>query len=79
MTTNWNYIATISDGESFEIDGINIWNKEWKSTGEKTTVKDPIYKQDHLISVYNIIVNNKTIEFAAGEFSNEIFGIYQRD
>ncbi|WP_281418143.1 hypothetical protein [Kaistella soli] len=37
------FTKTITYGEPFFIQDINIWTQEWKSTGEKIDVKDPIY------------------------------------
>ena len=55
----------------------NIWNKEWKNTGEKINVKDPLYNQNYTFEIYEINDNGKTIKFSAGEFSNNIWGIYE--
>jgi hypothetical protein len=33
-TSNWNSSATITDGEKFLINGLNIWDFKWESTIE---------------------------------------------
>jgi hypothetical protein len=38
---------TINDGETFEINGINIWILNGESTDKKTNVKDPIYGKSY--------------------------------
>ena len=78
MTTDWIHKKTITDGENYEINGLNIWNFKWEVTGEKINIKDPLYGQDYCFNVYKIEKKNISIYFAAGEFSNCIWGIYQK-
>lgn len=78
MNKNWKHIKTISEGESYKINGLNIWNYNWKSTGISIDIKDPIYQQDYSFNVYEISDGSHTITFAAGEFSNSIWGIYRK-
>ena len=77
MQANWKYIGTAIDGENFEINGLNIWDYEWKSVNEKVIVKDPLYNNSHTIDVYEIEADGLQIKFAAGEFSNLVWGIYK--
>jgi len=72
----WVYRKAVTEGEHFEVNGLNIWDHQWKGTGEKIHIKDPLYGQDFTFSVYEIIKNETTGEFAAGEFSNGVWGIY---
>jgi hypothetical protein len=72
----WEHIKTIVDGEQFDINGLNIWDSDWKDTGERIQVKDPLYGQDFTFSVYEIIKGQTTAKFATGEFSNCVWGIY---
>jgi hypothetical protein len=76
MITNWKHIKTIANNEPFEIQGINIWDYEWRDSGEKINLKDPIYFQDYSFSIFNIKTKKSNILFAAGEFSNCVWGIY---
>lgn len=76
---NWKHAKTILDGEKYEISGINIWNHSWINTGDQIKIKDPIYNQDYTFHVYRIHEGKSTIEFAAGEFSNTVWGIYERE
>lgn len=73
----WKHIGTIIDGELFKISEVNIWDYKWNATGEKISVEDPIYGQSHILDVYEIEKGNSKIRFAAGEFSNLVWGIYQ--
>ena len=74
--SNWQHIRTITDGERFEINGLNIWDHDWKTTGEKIQIKDPLYRQDFTFSVYQINNDQNSAQFAAGEFSNGVWGVY---
>jgi hypothetical protein len=78
MDGSWKHIATVVDGQRFQIDGVEIWNHKWLQTAEKVFVKDPLYGQDYTFNVYQISSGNMTIEFAAGEFSNCVWGIFQK-
>jgi hypothetical protein len=72
----WKFATTITDGQTFFINGLNIWDYEWKNTEEKISIKDPLYNQPYDFNIYEIKHNNLTAMFAAGEFSNLIWGIY---
>ncbi len=72
----WAFSGSAIDGEPVKIGGVNIWEHKWVDTGRYINVKDPIYRQDHVMAVYNITLPDRTIVFAAGEFSNMIWGIY---
>jgi hypothetical protein len=73
----WDYVGNSFDGESFEIEGIDVWEYTWKQTSEpKAQIKDPSYNQDFSFPVYKIETENKKIKFAAGEFSNCVWGFY---
>ena len=77
MNAIWKHIKTVIDGDRFEINGLNIWDYAWVETGEKINIKDPLYVQNYTMSIFEIHKENITIRFAAGEFSNCVWGIYQ--
>jgi len=79
MNASWKFITAIPDGEYFQINGLNIWDHKWESKGEKIQVKDPVYGETHSMDVYQIEKDNLKIRFAAGEFSNCIWGIYREE
>ena len=54
MQTSWIHTKTISDGEKYEINGLNIWDYNWDKTGETVVVKDPLYEQSYSMNVYVI-------------------------
>lgn len=76
MHETWQHITTLADGERFEINGMNIWDSDWKNTGERIQIKDPLYGQDFTFIVYEINTGQTAAAFAAGEFSNCVWGIY---
>jgi hypothetical protein len=78
MNENWKHLITIKDGQYCGLDGINIWDYQWKSDYETILVKEPISGDEKSFHRYWIEVDSREIEFVAGEFYNNIFGIYTR-
>ncbi|WP_295119550.1 hypothetical protein [uncultured Chitinophaga sp.] len=78
MTKNlqWEFHRSVIDGEELILNGLNIWAYKWKDLRAYIHVKDPIYLQDHTMSIYEITDGVITVLFAAGEFSNMVWGIY---
>lgn len=74
---NWKFKKSITDGEPYLIHSLNIWDYSWKNAGEKIKIKAPLYNQDFTFNVFEIQSENKTIQFSAVEFSNNIWGIYE--
>ena len=62
------------------LEGINPWQheREWRRTSEDPiTVGHPSYPAErHAMFVYELVLPNKKIKFAAGEFSNGVYGFY---
>ena len=76
---SWKCISVIFDIEVFKIEGLNIWDYKWEPTKRKITVKDPVYKNLFIANVYNVQQDLVSIEFAAIEFSNNVWGIFEKD
>lgn len=77
--SEWKFVGHCFDGDHFEIEGINVWSAGWQPTGERATIGDPLYTwQAHNFTVYTLTRDGKEIEFAAGEFSNTVWGFFQR-
>jgi hypothetical protein len=75
----WKYVGNSCDGEPFFIGGIDVWSVRWEQIIEEIAeVRDPQYHQLLRFEVYQATQGNKTVEFAAGEFSNGIWGFYVR-
>jgi hypothetical protein len=78
MKTSWNFLGACSEGQRFEIEGLDVWSRSWTRAKEALSaeVKDPRYGQSFTFPVYQIEVGSKKTLFAAGEFSNSMFGFY---
>lgn len=72
---SWKHEITGFEGNA-ELFGVNIFDYNWEATGEKVNVFDPLYNQPYKFNVYKIIINGNTNIFAAGEFSNIVWGFY---
>jgi len=79
MSFDWTFKKATVESDKFEINDLNIWDFKWQDTGEKIIIKDPQYGQSHTFTVYEINNGNAKAIFAAGEFSNGIWGIYQKE
>jgi hypothetical protein len=60
------------------VEGINPWKvRSWTGTGGRITVAHPSYPaQRHTMQVYVLDPEHARPVFAAGEFSNGVWGIY---
>jgi hypothetical protein len=74
----WIHIGTSIEGQIFKIDEVDLWGHNWINLNEKTKIHETTYNQDFDFPIYKIETNSKTILFAAGEFSNGVFGFYQK-
>jgi hypothetical protein len=72
----WKFVGVVPDGRKLKIRGVNVWSQKWKATSETAYVNDPLYKKPFTFQVYTIINNGEVIKFAAGEFSNAMWGFY---
>jgi hypothetical protein len=78
VTPGWKFVSIGIEGDPVSIQGVNVWAHEWqRCSGETITVAHPSYpSQRHAMFVYDLAVPGKNIRFAAGEFSNSVWGIY---
>jgi hypothetical protein len=76
----WKYVGSCFDGLPLEIDGINVWKYRWNIV-EPTSVHvmDPRYGLKFRFGVYEIVAEGNSVRFAAGEFSNGVWGFYSED
>ena len=58
--------------------GLDVWKHDWRDTKERVHVRDPLYHQDFTFHVYEIGSADRVVTFAAGEFSNCMWGFYVR-
>ena len=71
----WKYETFGPDGQC-KLFGVNIFDYDWQTTGKRVKVKDPIYHQDHTFEVWQVEIDGQNYRFAAGEFSNCVWGFY---
>jgi hypothetical protein len=75
----WVFLGNALDGEPFKIDGINVRERRWETVSDGIVeVIDPIYGETHRFQVFEIALPGRTIGFAAGEFSNGVWGFYRK-
>lgn len=80
MEQVWQFAGSSKEGEPFEIRGVNVWEQGWQvSAGQEAHVHDPVYGQGFVFRVYTIQDGEERVEFAAGEFSNGVWGFFTRD
>lgn len=76
--TTWRYVGSCADGEPFALAGTDVWSVAWTPCqGGKATVRDPLYQQRFEFPVYDLPTRAGPLRFAAGEFSNGIWGFYR--
>jgi hypothetical protein len=58
-----------------DVGGVNPWDVKWTPTGGHITVAHPSYQaQRHTMFTYGAVAQSGTVAFAAGEFSNGVWG-----
>ncbi len=73
---NFTASATVIDGERYEINGLNIWDHQWKSTGERIHISDATSGRESSQLVKEIISGDKSVKFVADEVSNGVWKVY---
>jgi len=74
---SWLFTGTCYASAPFKIAGANVWDFPWQRVeGLKAEVQDPLYSQPFSFDVYEICTGARRIRFAAGEFSNCVWGFY---
>lgn len=71
----WQFVKSGIEGRC-ELFGVNIFDYDWQTTGKRVQVKEPIYGQDCIFEIWQVKINGRQRRFAAGEFSNCVWGFY---
>ncbi len=76
--SKWKVLGIAVEGESIEIESIDIWSQKWEpSNMPSVELPHPSYiSQLHTMSIYQINIAGKSILFAAGELSANVWGFY---
>ena len=61
----WEFVKSGIDGNC-ELFGVNIFDYEWETT----------YNQFHTFEIWRVEIGGQTKYFAAGEFSNCVWGFF---
>lgn len=73
--TAWKYATTGTNGNVM-LFGVRIFDYKWQRTSESVQIRDPLYGQSYTFPIYTAVIQEKTYTFAAGEFSNCVWGFY---
>ena len=72
---SWKHEVTGPDGNCV-LFGVNVFDYQWNDTGQIALVVDPQYHKKHSFSIYTINIDGTRRRFAAGEFSNCLWGFF---
>jgi len=80
VSPGWNLVSIGFEGQEVRIAGVSLWEVEWEPVGSSSiTVAHPSHpEQRHQIPVYRVRHSSPEMLFAAGEFSNGVWGFYTR-
>ena len=78
ITPGWKHVSIGVEGNAVSLGGLNPWKLEWRSLDEPSiTVAHPSYQHErHSMWLFEIHAGDKTVKFAAGEYSNGVWGFY---
>ena len=71
----WEYETFGPDGQC-KLFGVNIFDYDWQTTGKRVNVKDAFYHLVLRFEVWQVEFDGENFRFAAGEFSNCVWGFY---
>jgi hypothetical protein len=73
----WAFVSIGFEGDEVDIAGVNPWKVSWTDTHGRVTVAHPSYPwQRHTMFTYVVAASDPPIAFAAGEFSNGVWGFF---
>ena len=74
-SSDFEYVTTAIGEECF-LFGVDVFAHEWTDTRKCIRVHDPLYGQPCTMNIYEITVDGTVHRFAAGEFSNNVWGFW---
>ena len=79
VTPGWRFLHVGFEGDQVELDGVRLWGVDWGRSQGRIVVAHPSYPdQRHLMWIYRIPTERGVVAFAAGEFSNGVWGFFMR-
>ena len=76
--TDWIYVTGGRELTPVKVDGLDVWKHDWTALGgDPVSVKDPVNGQAFRFPIYTMTDGRRTVTFAAGEFSNGMWGFFQ--
>jgi hypothetical protein len=77
ITPGWTFVSIGFEGDPVSLQGVDPWQHPWRRRGASITVAHPSYPAErHTMFVCELTAQKRTIEFAAGEFSNGVWGFF---
>jgi hypothetical protein len=78
ITPGWVFVSIGFEGGDVDLGGVNPWASTWVPLGGHITVAHPSYpSQQHTMFTYEVPGPDGPVVFAAGEFSNGVWGVFR--
>lgn len=76
-TPGWRAVGVVLGNDPIDVLGVDPWGVTWRDTGGVVAVRHPSWPtQVHRVPVYRVIDGLRTVTFAAGELSNQVWGFF---
>ncbi len=74
----WTIIGVVVEGQPISVAGINLWEFDWHRTeADYVELPHPQHPSElHRMWIHEIEADGKTVKFAAGELSANVWGSY---
>lgn len=77
VDAGWRFVSIGFEGDPVIVRGIDLWKASWVSKDGRITVAHPSYPwQRHPMFTYVAAGTEPPLFFAAGEFSNGVWGFF---
>lgn len=76
-TPGWRAVGVVLGNDPIDVLGVDPWGTTWRDTGDVVAMRHPAWPtQVHRVPVYRVIDGLRTVTFAAGELSNQVWGFF---
>jgi len=73
----WRFVSIGWEGDTTDVGGVNPWDVKWPPPDGRIIVAHPSYpSQRHTMFINEVASSSPPITFAAGKFSNGVWGFY---